>query len=272
MNEQMKVQVSTTLRNAVVNVLQSTGDGRSLAQVVEVALKAWLAGVAVADPKAAVAANRGYQWKSLFLPEGTLLRIALGGRYTVAAVNGDHIVFQGHTYSPRQFVIHVTGQVRNAWLALWIRCPGDARWHLADTRRRILRRYRQDAAAPRSTPKRMSTPAPAPVLVPVPTSTSTSPSPTSTPPPSPTSTPSPLSVAPHMILRAHRRQSYLRRDDCVRDDQADLSIRLPAGRGAGPYGAGRAGPPDRRVLGSLFYPGRVAALPGPSAVFDAGRC
>ncbi len=112
--------------------------------------------------------------------------------------------------------MHVTGQVRNAWLALWIRCPGDARWHLADTRRRILRRVPARAAALASS--------------------ASSPSRT---------------LAPDHVLRAHRRQSYLRRDDCVLDDQADLSIRLPAGRGAGPYGAGRAGPRDRRVLGRL---------------------
>jgi hypothetical protein len=238
MNEQIGVQVSTAMRSAVANFLHNTGDGRSLAQVVDAALKAWLAAMALAHPKAAVAANRGYQWKSLFLPEGTLLRIAVRGQYTVASVNGDDIIFQGQSYSPRQFVMHVTGQVRNAWLALWIRCPGDARWHLADTRRRILRRTHRAVVAPRR-PRGVA------VSASTPTSTST-----------PTPTPVAQLSLPHILLRHHRRQSYLRRDDCVLDQQPDLSVRMPAGRGAGPYGAGRAGPPDRRILGSLFHPSR----------------
>ncbi len=217
MNEHMAVQVSAGMRRAVNQFLHSAGDGRSLEQVVDAALKAWLAASTVNNPKAA-AATRGYQWKSLFLPEGCLLRVAYGGRYAVAAVCGDRIVYQGRPYSPRQFVMHITGQVRNAWLALWIRCPGDARWHLADTRRRILRHVAARIVAP--------TPAPS-----TPASASTLP--------------------PHLILQAHRRLAYLRRDDCLHDEQADLSIRIPPGRGAGPYGAGRAGPRDRRILGSL---------------------
>jgi hypothetical protein len=231
MYEQMGVKVSARVRKAVDNLLRSTGDGRNLEQVVEAALKAWLAAATVANPKAAVAAARGYQWKSLFLPEGSLLRVAVGGRYSVATVCGDHIMFEGLSYSPRQFVMHITGQVRNAWLAVWIRCPGDARWHVADTRRRILRRV----------PAAGVTPAPA------------TPSAASAP-----------ALLPHEVLRAHRRRSYLKRGDCVLEEQADLSIRIPPGRGAGPYGAGRAGPRDRRVLGSLllqYWPPRRDANP-----------
>jgi hypothetical protein len=219
MNEQRAVQVSTGMRSAVAKLMQCTGDVRSLEQVVDAALKAWLAATTVTHPKAAAAAARGYQWKSLFLPEGSLLRVAVGGRYFVATVCGDQILFEGTPYSPRQFVMRITGQVRNAWLALWIRCPGDARWHLADTRRRILRRI----------PARPIAPAP--------------------------SGQPPASALPeHVILQAHRRLAYLRRDDCVLDEQADLSIRIPPGRGHGPYGAGRSGPRDRRILGRLSCP------------------
>ena len=228
MNEQKGVQISTGMQRAVLALMQATGDGRRLEQVVEAALKAWLAATAVAQPAAAAAAARGYQWKSLFLPEGSQLRIAVGGTYQVATVCGDRIMFEGRPYSPRQFVMHVTGQVRNAWLSLWIHCPGDARWHLADTRRRILRH----------TPARVLAMAPTPS------------SPSLPLPPSPTSPPSAL--PPDQVLLAHRRQSYLRRDDWVHDEQANLSLRLPCGRGMGPYGAGRAGPHDRRILGNLL--------------------
>lgn len=214
MFEHKAVQIRPATRRAVLQFLQHSGDGRDVEQVVEAALQAWLACSAIANPPAAMAATRGYQWKSLFLPEGTLLRVQHGDQYAVAAVSGDHIVYQGRRYSPRQFVMHVTGHVRNAWQALWIRSPDDARWHLADTRRRILRRAPGPAG-------RAGSAIPA--------------------------TPSAPPLPPHEAWRDYRRQAYLRRTDCVLDDQADLSIRLPAGRGYGPFGAGRAGPRDRRA-------------------------
>ncbi len=217
MFEHKAVQIRPVTRRAVLQFLQHSGDGRDVEQVVDAALQAWLASAAVADPKAAMAATRGYQWKSLFLPEGTLLRVQYGDQYAVAAISGDHLVYQGRRYSPRQFVMHVTGQVRNAWQALWIRSPDDARWHLADTRRRILRR------APRPVDRADRADLTKPV-----------------PPPAPR-------LSSQQAWRDHRRQAYLRRSDCVLDEQADLSIRLPAGRGYGPFGAGRAGPRDRRA-------------------------
>ncbi len=263
MNEQTAVQLHPTTRRALLQMMRQRGDGRNITQVVDTALKAWLAAQAVADPAAATAAAHGYQWKSLFLPEGTLLRMELHGTYHVAAVVGDHIVYQQRRYSPRQFVMHLTGQVRNAWLSLWIHCPGDARWHLADTRRVLLRRARPDTER--------STPPP-----PTPTAPTTSAAPTGpaawAPPvvsaasvaPSVPATAAALS-APSLALRAHRRQSYLKRTDCVLDDQPDLSIRLPAGRGAGRVGAGRAGPRDRRAPARFHASHQVA----PSAAIPA---
>ncbi|UUZ53737.1 hypothetical protein LP419_34755 [Massilia sp. H-1] len=55
-------------------------------------------------------------------------------------MRGDCIIYQGQAYSPRQLLLHITGTVRNAWHELWLRGPGDFRWHLANTRRHILRR------------------------------------------------------------------------------------------------------------------------------------
>lgn len=61
-------------RAAVLRLLRAGHDPRNLSAVVEQALQAWLHTTACNDPARAQAAARGYQWKSLFLPEGTCLR------------------------------------------------------------------------------------------------------------------------------------------------------------------------------------------------------
>ncbi len=126
-------------RTAVLNMLAAQGNRRSLNDLVDELLREWLEQSAINDPETAHEAARGYQWKSLFLPDGTLLRFQYRGEYVEASVVGDAIMYQGRSYSPRQLIYQVTGTVRNAWRTLWIREPDHVRWHLADTRRRILR-------------------------------------------------------------------------------------------------------------------------------------
>jgi len=145
MFEPKAIPLGTPTRAAVLRMLAATGDRRNLEAIVDEALQLWLQKAACDDPAAAQAGARGYQWKSLFLAEGTLLRFDYRGHTYHAEVRGDRIVFEGRPYSPRQLLLHVTGTVRNAWRYLWIRGPGDFRWHLADTRRRILRRTPRDA-------------------------------------------------------------------------------------------------------------------------------
>jgi hypothetical protein len=141
-------------RAAVLRMLEAKGDERGLEAVVDEALQAWLQKATCEDPQAAHAAARGYQWKSLFLPEGTLVRFDYRWQTYQAEVRGDHIVYQGRAYSPRQLLLYLTGTVRNAWRELWLRGPGDARWHLADTRRHILRRTPREAPVIRVPPYR----------------------------------------------------------------------------------------------------------------------
>jgi hypothetical protein len=148
MFETMQVQITPATRAAVLRFLRTRADRRTVSEVAEQALLAWLQQAACNDPEAAQAVARGYQWKSLFLPEGTCVRFDYQRRTYHAEVRGDRIVYQGAAYSPRQLLLYITGTVRNAWRELWLRGPGDFRWHLADTRRHILRRtarlYRDD--------------------------------------------------------------------------------------------------------------------------------
>jgi hypothetical protein len=149
------VTLSPATRAAVLRMLAAHGNKRSLDQLVDDVLQGWLEQVTRDDPETAHEAARGYQWKSLFLPDGTLLRFMVDGQYVEASVVGDAIRYQGRTFSPRQLIYFVTGTVRNAWRTLWIRERGHFRWHLADTRRRILRRTpRPDARVVTPAPRR----------------------------------------------------------------------------------------------------------------------
>jgi hypothetical protein len=215
MNVITHASIRHTTSTAVLRMQEVLGDTRNMDAIVEEALQAWLHKAACANPPAAQAAARGYLWKSLFLPEGTLLRFDYKKQSYHAEVRGDAIVYQGRAYSPRQLLLHVTGSVRNAWRELWLRCPGDHRWHLADTRRHILRR------TPRGLHKR-GIDRGRPVFL----------------------EDRWLSRDTEANLRA-----TLYRDDAVRDDQPDLSCRT---HGAGRSQAGRSGKRDRRYTGDVF--------------------
>jgi hypothetical protein len=74
---------------------------------------------------------RGFQWKSLFLPDGTKLRTTLGKTVVFASVRDDRIVSDdGSMFTPSQFANRrATG--RNAWRSIWLRFPGCEHWTLA---------------------------------------------------------------------------------------------------------------------------------------------
>jgi hypothetical protein len=80
-------------------------------------------------------AARGVQWKSQFLPDGTLLRTVFGGKNYHCVVEGDRIFYNGKAVSPSGFVNAIGGIRRNAWRCTWILFPGSKDWKLADTLR-----------------------------------------------------------------------------------------------------------------------------------------
>lgn len=80
---------------------------------------------------------RGYQWKALFLPEGTELRVtSAGGTSAYARVLGEDIIYQNQRVSPRQFCLATLGMGRNAWRDIWILLPGELKWRPASLLRR----------------------------------------------------------------------------------------------------------------------------------------
>lgn len=80
----------------------------------------------------AAPSEAGYQWKQVFLPEGTTLRACFGKQPYYATVEGAQIKYGEHAVSPSCFAnLHGSGN-RNAWKAVWLRLPGSDEWLLAD--------------------------------------------------------------------------------------------------------------------------------------------
>ena len=113
--------------------LRNTGSDLSVAQAATAAIRAWITAntpqppAPPADPEA----THGYQWKSLFLPHGTELRMTTRQSTYNARVEGDHILFQGRRVSPRGLTLAIAGEGRNAWRDLWLKLPGERYWKSA---------------------------------------------------------------------------------------------------------------------------------------------
>lgn len=82
----------------------------------------------------------GYQWKELFLPTGTTLRIKYSGEYKYARVENDYPCYMGVKYSPNQFASKITGTQRDAWRDIWVKRPEDKEYVIADMLRPVYKR------------------------------------------------------------------------------------------------------------------------------------
>jgi hypothetical protein len=80
----------------------------------------------------AVATTKGYQWKQLFLPNGTELRSIYCGRSVYATVENEQIIHDGAPTTPSRLANAQGCGTRNAWKTLWLCFPGSTRWLRAD--------------------------------------------------------------------------------------------------------------------------------------------
>jgi hypothetical protein len=129
--------------------LRKSGSTMSPAQAATAAIRAWIkAQEQPATPAPVI--TRGYQWKNLFLPEGTELRMSTAGASCHARVEGDAIIFNGRQVSPRGMTLAVAGEGRNAWRDLWLKFPGERHFLPASRCRR--EHERALAAPPAATP------------------------------------------------------------------------------------------------------------------------
>lgn len=85
--------------------------------------------------------ERGYQWQSVLLRNGSELRMRYQGRYYYARVSHERVVDEDGAYTPAEWVRKVANHTsRNAWRDIWVKFPGEASWHFADTLRQQVDR------------------------------------------------------------------------------------------------------------------------------------
>lgn len=132
MKSQLSIPVPTTQFVELMEFLRSKGDPSDPVAVVSKAIDYWMDNASWKPELLAVSSARGYQWKTLFLPESTEIRMQYKGAYSYAKVEGDDIIFKGKQTSPSAMANSVAGGSRNAWRDLWIKRPADREWRLAD--------------------------------------------------------------------------------------------------------------------------------------------
>jgi len=105
--------------------LMRRGGAPDLQQALNAAIEMWLAEQSKLRIGSDPASVRGYQWKSLFLSEGTLLCTRSYGEDQYARVQDDEIIFRGRSVSPNRFAHWAGRGTRNAWNDIYVRRPQD---------------------------------------------------------------------------------------------------------------------------------------------------
>lgn len=151
MNRTISVQLAAHTLLDLIEQAGNNGASQDPSAIVLTAVEFWLAHQQKQPSGEPPAGMHGYQWKSLFLPDGTMLRLTSYGEYHYACVEGDCIMHEGRALSPNQFTALHANSVRNAWNDLYIRRPGDKFY-------KVARQLRRELAADGSLPASASAP------------------------------------------------------------------------------------------------------------------
>ena len=140
MNSHICIPLPTKAFLRLVDFLREVESNRDPVAAVEVAIHYWIDNAEWKRddllPELNSSALHGYSWRhkesSLFLPEGTGIRMRYKGQFCYAEVVKDEIRFEGEVLSPSALTKRITGSNRNAWRDLWVKRPSDEKWMLAD--------------------------------------------------------------------------------------------------------------------------------------------
>jgi hypothetical protein len=145
MKSTVSLQVDTDTLLRLISQLKLRGGTQDLSEVVTSAIELWLREQSKLATGSDPASVRGYQWKTLFLPDGTELRSWSYGEYNYARVVGDEIIHKGRSVSPNQFAQAFARSFRNAWMDLYIKRPEDKQFKNAG---RLRQELAEQAARP----------------------------------------------------------------------------------------------------------------------------
>ncbi len=137
----MSLQLPTDTLHRLLDFLRNTGSGLNAAEAADQAVREWIDRMGREGHPGRV--PDGYQWKTLFLPEGTRLTVFCQTGLAHAYVVGSQLLYQGEPTSPNRFAKEASGYVRNAWTDITVRYPGEIRAKMAS----VLRREQERAAA-----------------------------------------------------------------------------------------------------------------------------
>lgn len=132
METSISVPLTTRQFLALADFLRAKEDPRDPVAAVADAIDYWMDNADWKPELLRQSTGRGYQWKSLFLPDGTEVRMQYKGQYRYAKVEGDLLLFEGEPTTPGSLANTIAGGSRNAWRDLWVKRPNDAEWRLAD--------------------------------------------------------------------------------------------------------------------------------------------
>ncbi|SFG20122.1 hypothetical protein SAMN05518865_109168 [Duganella sp. CF458] len=129
------IPITFTVFQELCKFLDGSTVSEEVATVASKAISAWIEQQSAPPKEDSPALLGGYQWKHVFLPEGTKLRVVVKRKTFHAAVVGDQIMFDGQATSPACMVNQLASTTRNAWKHIWILLPGQSIWQLAQSMR-----------------------------------------------------------------------------------------------------------------------------------------
>jgi hypothetical protein len=134
METQISIPIPTRQFLELAAFLKAQGDTRDPVLAVQDAIDYWLDNASWKPEllRQVQPSNLGYQWKGLFLPDSTEVRMQYKSDWYYAKVEGDKLTYEGEPITPGRLANTVAGTSRNAWRDLWIKRPADAEWLLAD--------------------------------------------------------------------------------------------------------------------------------------------
>jgi hypothetical protein len=135
MSTEISVPIPTSQFLEFASYLKSQGDARDPVDAISDAIAYYVENMSWKPELVKESVALGYQWKTLFLPAGTELRMQYRGLTYYARVVGDQLLFNEAATTPANFANTIAGGTRNAWKDLWVRRPNDNDWRVASDRR-----------------------------------------------------------------------------------------------------------------------------------------